>query len=131
MTERGGNRIAVLGFGDIQGSRGARVYLSGLVDALRGEGDDVRAVFLQQSVPGAAQGRDDAAPFEVVAPPLRGAAGRLPVAGWRLYEMAWANWRAATPAWSSVPACCRSRRCCGRRTGPARTCTTGSPKSSC
>ena len=107
MTERGGNRIAVLGFGDIQGSRGARVYLSGLVDALRGEGDDVRAVFLQQSVPGAAHGRDDDAPFEVVAPPLRGAAGRLPVAGWRLYEMAWANWR----AWRAARAEARRDTC--------------------
>jgi glycosyltransferase involved in cell wall biosynthesis len=86
-------RVLVLGFGDIQGSRGARVYLGGLVDGLRAAGDDVRAVFLQQEIPGSAERRGDAGTFEVVEPPLRDGARRVPVALWRMYELAWGNWR--------------------------------------
>jgi len=92
MTRPDPGRVLVLGFGDIQGSRGARVYLGALVDALREAGDGVRAVFLQQTVPESAGGRDDPAVFEVATPPCSRVARHLPAVLWRLFELAWANW---------------------------------------
>jgi len=83
-----------LGFGDIQRSHGARVYLLSFVDALRETGQAVRAFFLQQIVPGPANTPETIDGTAVSVPPGSRCAKFIPAIVWRMYELAWANWRA-------------------------------------
>ncbi len=93
MRREESGRLLLLGFGDINGARGARVYLLALLDALRQMRGPVQAVFLQQRVPGSAVPHEDTPALAIAEPPRSRWARVLPGILWRLYEMAWANWR--------------------------------------
>lgn len=90
-----------LGFGDIQHSLGARVYLSSLLNSLCSRERPVPALFFQQTLPGSSAAGNGAGSLVAVDPPMRGLAGLLPRGLWRAFEFVWANGRGLTFALAS------------------------------